>query len=120
MVDVLQNILADGVPCNRTPQVPTVRMRLLGVRTSDVEQREMPSASDQWYSLDVTQLIRKTVQGAPAAQDALEKHNKLKRVGGEPLTFFSGVSRFLVLDDNDKANRSSIRRLNNESKPYPG
>jgi len=80
----------------------------------------MPSASDQWYSLDVTQLIRKTVQGAPAAQDALEKHNKLKRVGGEPLTFFSGVSRFLVLDDNDKANRSSIRRLNNESKPYPG
>ncbi|MFB3084161.1 MAG: hypothetical protein ACE1Z4_12030 [Gammaproteobacteria bacterium] len=80
----------------------------------------MPSASDQWYSLDVTQLIRKTVQGVPGAQDALEKYNKLKRVGGEPLTFFSGVSRFWVLDDNDKDNRSSIRRLNNESKPYPG
>ena len=80
----------------------------------------MPSASDQWYRLDVTQLIRKTVQGVPGAQDALEKYNKLKRVGGEPLTFFSGVSRFWVLDDNDKDNRSSIRRLNNESKPYPG
>ena len=80
----------------------------------------MPSASDQWYRLEVTQLIRKTVQGVPGAQDALEKYNKLKRVGGEPLTFFSGVSRFWVLDDNDKDNRSSIRRLNNESKPYPG
>ena len=80
----------------------------------------MPSASDQWYRLDVTQLIRKTVQGVPGAQDALEKYNKLKRVGGEPLAFFSGVSRFWVLDDNDKDNRSSIRRLNNESKPYPG
>ncbi len=80
----------------------------------------MPSASDQWYSLDVTQLIRKTVQGVPGAQDALEKYNKLKQVGGEPLTFFSGVSRSWVLYDNDKHNRSSIRRLNNESKPYPG
>ena len=80
----------------------------------------MPSASEQWYSLNVSQLIKKTGQGAPGAQDALEKYNKLKHVGGEPLTFFSGVSRFWVLDDNDKANRSSIRRLNDESKPYPG
>ncbi len=79
----------------------------------------MPSASDQWYSLDVTQLIRKTVQGDPNAQDALEKFNKLKRAGGEPLAFFAGVSSFWVLDDKDKNNRSSIRRLNNESKPYP-
>ncbi len=50
----------------------------------------MPSASDQWYSLNVSQLIKKTGQGAPGAHDALEKYNKLKRVGGEPLTFFSG------------------------------
>ncbi len=80
----------------------------------------MPSASDQWYRLTVSQLIRKTGQGNPGAQDALEKYNKLKQAGGEPLAFFSGVSSFWVLDENDEDSRSRIRRLNNESKPYPG
>ncbi len=80
----------------------------------------MPSASEQWYSLNVSQLIKKTGQGAPGAHGALEKYNKLKQLGGEPLVFFSGVSRFWVLDDNDKDSRSRIRRLDNESKPYPG
>ncbi len=80
----------------------------------------MPSASEQWYSLNVSQLIKKSGQGAPGADDALEKYNKLKQLGGEPLVFFSGVSRFWVLDDNDKDSRSRIRRLDNESKPYPG
>jgi len=61
-----------------------------------------------------------TGQGNPKAQDALEKYNKLKRAGGEPLAFLSGVSNFWVLDENDESNRSPIRRLNNESKPYPG
>ena len=81
----------------------------------------MPSASDQWYRLNVSQLIRKTGQGDLGAQDALEKYNKFKQAGGEPVAFVSGRS-FWVLDDNDndKDNRSSIRRLNNESKPYPG
>ncbi len=80
----------------------------------------MPSTSEQWYSLNVSQLIKKTGQGAPGAQSALEKYNKLKQAGGEPRAFFSGVSRFWVLDDNDKHSRSRIRRLDNESKPYPG
>ena len=80
----------------------------------------MPSASEQWYSLNVSQLIRKTGQGDPKAQDALEKFNKLKRAGGEPLAFLSGVGSFWVLDENDEDSRSKIRRLNRESKPYPG
>ncbi len=79
----------------------------------------MPSASGQWYRLNVSQLIRKTGQGDLGAQDALEKYNKLKQAGGEPVAFVSGLS-FWVLDDNDKDSRSQIRRLNNESKPYPG
>ncbi len=80
----------------------------------------MPSASEQWYRLNVSQLIRKTGQGDPKAQDALEKYNKFKQAGGEPWVFFSGVSRFWVLDDNDQDSRSRIRRLDDESKPYPG
>ena len=80
----------------------------------------MPSALEQWYRLNISQLIRMTGQGNPKAQDALEKFNKLKRAGGEPLAFFSGVSSFWVLDENDEDSRSRIRRLNNESKPYPG
>ena len=81
----------------------------------------MPSAfGTQWYRLTVSQLIKKTGQGNPRAQDALEKFNKLKQGGGEPLAFLSGVSNFWVLDENDKDSRSRIRRLNNESKPYPG
>ena len=80
----------------------------------------MPSALEQWYRLNIAQLIRMTGQGNPKAQDALEKYNKLKQGGGEPLAFLSGVSNFWVLDENDESSRSRIRRLNNESKPYPG
>ena len=81
----------------------------------------MPSAfGTLWYRLNISQLIRMTGQGNPKAQDALEKYNKLKQGGGEPLAFLSGVSNFWVLDENDESSRSRIRRLNNESKPYPG
>ena len=80
----------------------------------------MPSASEQWYRLNISQLIRKTGQGGPNAQDALEKYNKLKLAGGEPRAFFSGVSTFWVLDDNDQDSRSRIRQLDDGSKPYPG
>ena len=80
----------------------------------------MPSAfGTRWYRLNISQLIRMTGHGGPKAQDALEKYNKLKQGGGEPLAFLSGVSNFWVLDENDENNRSRIRRLNDGSKPYP-